>query len=75
MGRLLGRYWGFFAFLAAAACWVGLILGKVSTAIVALVLILSVGAVIYFLFQAPTMWCSRCPDDHAHRSGKVRLTP
>jgi hypothetical protein len=43
--------------LAALACWVGLILGKVSTAIVALVLVLSVGAVIYFLFQAP-LWCA-----------------
>jgi hypothetical protein len=49
MGRLLERYWGFLALLAALACWVGLILGKVSTAIVALVLVLSVGAVIYFL--------------------------
>jgi hypothetical protein len=62
MGRLLERYWGFLALLAALACWVGLILGKVSTAIVALVLVLSVGAVIYFLFQAP-LWCGAVTRD------------
>lgn len=53
---LLGRYWGFLALAVALACWVGLALGKVTTSIVALVLILSVGAVVYFLFQAP-LWC------------------
>jgi hypothetical protein len=62
MGRLLERYRGFLALLAALACWVGLILGKVSTAIVALVLVLSVGAVIYFLFQAP-LWCGAITRD------------
>ena len=40
----------------ALACWVGLVLGKVTTSIIGLVLILSVGAVVYFLFQAP-LWC------------------
>jgi hypothetical protein len=59
---MLGRYWGFLALLAAVACWVGLILGKVSTAIVGLVLVLSVGAVVYFLFQAP-LWCGAVTRD------------
>lgn len=62
MGRVLERYWGFLALLAAVACWVGLILGKVSTAIVALVLVLSVGAVVYFLFRAP-LWCGAVTRD------------
>lgn len=48
--------------LASVACWVGLILGKVSTAIVGLVLVLSVGAVVYFLFQAP-LWCGAVTRD------------
>lgn len=48
--------------LAALACWVGLILGKISTAIVSLVLVLSVGAVVYFLFQAP-LWCGAVTRD------------
>ena len=54
--RLLSRYWGFLALAAAVACWVGLVLGKVTTSIIGLVLILSVGSVVYFLFQAP-LWC------------------
>jgi hypothetical protein len=56
MGSLLRRYWGVVALLAALACWVGVVLGKVTTAIVGLVLVLSVGALVYFLFQAP-LWC------------------
>jgi hypothetical protein len=56
MGLLLRRYWGFLALVAAVACWVGLVLGKVTTSIVGLVLILSAAAVVYFLFQAP-LWC------------------
>jgi hypothetical protein len=56
MGNLLKRYWGFLALAAAVACWVGLVLGKLTTAIAGVVLILSVGAVLYFLFQAP-LWC------------------
>jgi hypothetical protein len=56
MGLLLRRYWGVLALLAALACWVGVVLGKVTTAIVGLVLVLSVGALVYFLFQAP-LWC------------------
>jgi hypothetical protein len=53
---LLRRYWGFLALAAALGCWVGLVLGKVTTAVFGLVLILSVAAVVYFLFQAP-LWC------------------
>jgi len=56
MGNLLKRYWGFLALAAAVACWVGLVLGKLTTAIAGVVLVLSVGAVLYFLFQAP-LWC------------------
>jgi len=56
MGNLLKRYWGFLALAAALACWVGLVLGKLTTAIAGVVLVLSVGAVLYFLFQAP-LWC------------------
>jgi hypothetical protein len=54
--ELLRRYWGFLALAAALACWVALVLGRVTTAIAGLVLVLSVGAVVYFLFQAP-LWC------------------
>jgi hypothetical protein len=60
--RLLSRYWGFLALAAAVACWVGLVLGKVTTSIIGLVLILSVGAVVYFLFQAP-LWCGAVTRD------------
>jgi hypothetical protein len=56
MGLLIRRYWGFLALAAALACWVGLVLGKVTTAIAGVVLVLSIGAVLYFLFQAP-LWC------------------
>jgi hypothetical protein len=51
--KLLRRYWGFLALIVALACWAGLIIGQFVTFVVALVLILSVGAVGYFLFQAP----------------------
>lgn len=51
MGNLLKRYWGFLALAAAVACWVGLVLGKLTAAIAGVVLVLSVGAVLYFLFQ------------------------
>jgi hypothetical protein len=53
---LLRRYWGFLALVAALAGWAGLILGKVATTIVGLILVLSVAALGYFLFQAP-LWC------------------
>lgn len=56
MGSLLRRYWGVVTLLAALACWVGVVLGKITTAIIGLVLVLSVGALVYFLFQAP-LWC------------------
>jgi hypothetical protein len=56
MGLLLRRYWGFLALVAALAGWVGLVLGKVTTSIVGPVLVLSVAALGYFLFQAP-LWC------------------
>jgi hypothetical protein len=60
--RLLRRYWGFLALIVALACWAGLIAGKFVTAVVALVLILSIGAVVYFLFQAP-LWCGAITRD------------
>jgi hypothetical protein len=56
MRLLFRRYWGFLALLAAVACWVALVLGKVTTAIVGLVLVLSIASLGYFLFQAP-LWC------------------
>lgn len=56
MGRFLGRYWGVLALLAALVCWIGLVLGKLTTAVVGVVLVLSVTALGYFLFQAP-LWC------------------
>jgi hypothetical protein len=62
MGHFLGRYWGVLALLAAVACWVGVVLGKVTTAIVGLVLVLSVAALLYFLFQAP-LWCGAVTRD------------
>jgi len=56
MGDLLRRYWGFLALAFALAGWLSLALGKVTTAIVGLLLLVSVGALGYFLFQAP-LWC------------------
>jgi hypothetical protein len=53
---LLRRYWGFLALVAALAGWAGLVLGKVATSIAGLILVLSVAAFGYFLFQAP-LWC------------------
>jgi hypothetical protein len=50
----LGRFWGFAALSAAVLAWVALIAGAVaSLAIAVLVLLLSVGAIGYFLFQYP----------------------
>ena len=60
--ELLRRYWGFLALAATLACWVGLVLGRATTAIAGLVLVLSVGAVVYFLFQAP-LWCGAITRD------------
>jgi hypothetical protein len=56
MGPLLRRYWGFLALAFALAGWLSLALGKVTTAIVGLLLLVSVGTLGYFLFQAP-LWC------------------
>lgn len=50
--KLLRRYWGFLALVIAVAGWV---LGSKVVPLV-LILILSVAAVGYFLFQAP-LWC------------------
>src|SRR5215472_7478824 len=46
MSRLLSRYWGFLALAVAIAGWVGLALGHIATSFVALILILSVGALV-----------------------------
>jgi len=54
--RLLRRYWGFLALLAAIVGWIGLAAGKFLAAAIGLILILSVAALGYFLFQAP-LWC------------------
>ena len=42
--------------MAALAGWAGLVLGRVATSIAGLILVLSVAAFGYFLFQAPP-WC------------------
>lgn len=56
MRLLLRRYWGFVALLAAIVGWVGLVAGKFVASVIGLILILSVVALGYFLFQAP-LWC------------------
>jgi hypothetical protein len=56
MSGLLGKYWGFLALAVAVAAWIGLALGHVATSFVALILVLSVASLGYFLFQAP-LWC------------------
>lgn len=52
----LRRYWGFLALIIAIGGWVSWVAGKVAASIVGVILVLSVAAVGYFLFQAP-MWC------------------
>jgi hypothetical protein len=59
---LLRRYWGFLALVIAIAGWVGLAAGKVAGSLVALILLLSVAAFGYFLFQAP-LWCGAITRD------------
>src|SRR5262249_26174066 len=59
---LLRRYWGFLALVIALAGWVGLAAGKVAASFVVLILILSVAAFGYFLFQAP-LWCGAVTRD------------
>ncbi len=54
--RLLRRYWGFLALILAIGGWVGLVAGKFLASAIAVILILSVAALGYFLFQAP-LWC------------------
>lgn len=53
--EILRRYWGFLALVIALAGWVGLVMGGHAVP-VAVILILSVASVGYFLFQAP-LWC------------------
>jgi hypothetical protein len=60
--RWLRRYWGFPALLVAIGCCVGIMAGEVATSVVAIVLVLSVAAVAYFLFQAP-LWCGAVTRD------------
>jgi len=55
--RLLSRYWGILALTAVVLCWVGLVAGSLAASSVALaILVLSVAAAGYFLFQFP-LWC------------------
>lgn len=50
----LGRFWGFAALSAAVLAWIALIAGALASTVVAvLALLLSAGAVGYFLFQFP----------------------
>jgi|ERR1022692_1853105 hypothetical protein len=60
--RWLRRYWGFPALIIAVACWIGLIAGKVAASAASVILVLSVAAVAYFLFQAP-LWCGAVTRD------------
>jgi hypothetical protein len=60
--RWLRRYWGFPALVIAVACWAGLIAGKVAASIASVILVLSIAAVAYFLFQAP-LWCGAVTRD------------
>lgn len=52
MGRILGRYWGYIALVLVILGWVTHLLGA------AILLILSVVALVYFLVQAPLTCCS-----------------
>jgi hypothetical protein len=54
--RLLRSYWGILALVVALLGWAALVAGDIASSIVAVILVLSVGAVGYFLFQAP-LWC------------------
>lgn len=60
--RWLRRYWGFPALLICIGCWVGVAAGKIAASVVVVVLVLSVTAVMYFLFQAP-LWCGAVTRD------------
>lgn len=52
MGRILGRYWGYIVIVLAILGWATHGLGA------AVILILSVGALVYFLVQAPLTCCA-----------------
>lgn len=54
--RWVRRYWGFLALIIAVGGWAGWIAGKVAASVAVVILVLSVAAVGYFLFQAP-LWC------------------
>ena len=51
--QLLKRYWGLVAFVGAVVGWVGLVAGSFASSAVAVILILSVGALVYVGFRAP----------------------
>jgi hypothetical protein len=50
------RYWGFLALIIAVGGWLGIVAGKLAASVVIGILVISVAAVVYFLFQAP-LWC------------------
>jgi len=58
----LRRYWGIPALIIAVGCWVGLVAGKFAASVAGVILVLSVAAVAYFLFQAP-LWCGAVTRD------------